>query len=115
MCQHYTGVGYSEGRAEMSRQFLQIAHSFCGWCVLSSVVAAMAGCSGSEPGTLVITAQEFDQVAAAPEEPPLRGAVERGAPVIVVDSPDPEKPLVPPFDVWCGFSPVMVRRLLSTR
>lgn len=56
---------------------------------------------------LVITAEQFDQAMAAgiDDEEFLRGGVERGAPAIVVDEPNPEDAVSTPFTLRIRFIP----------
>lgn len=74
---------------------------------LTLVVLITSGCAATRDQPFVITPEQFDAVEASgvDEEPPLRGQVERGAPMIIVETPDPEGAVSTPFLVRVRFEP----------
>jgi hypothetical protein len=77
-------------------------------CSLALVAFVASGCAAKQDQSLVITAEQFDEIAAAgpDDEPPLRGIVERGAPAIIVEKPDPDTGVRTPFQVQMRFRPI---------
>ena len=84
---------------------LKLFHLRWNICGLVLVAFIGSGCATSQDQSLIITAEQFDAVAAAgpDDELPLRGQVERGAPVIIVDSPDSDIEVITPFSVQMRF------------
>ncbi len=76
-------------------------------CSLALVAVVVSGCATTQDQHFTITAEEFDEVAAAgpDDEPPLRGKVVRGAPAIIFDYPDSDSEVTRPFSVRLRFVP----------
>jgi hypothetical protein len=84
----------------------RLRSGLAGFLLSTLLLMTVAACTAKDK-VLVITPEEFDAVTAAgeEEEPPLRGRVERGAPVITVETPDPDSAVRPPFPVRINFEP----------
>jgi len=91
--------------AVLWRTGFQFLHGRLIVCALALPVFVASGCATTQDKGLIITAEQFDQVAAAgpDDDPQMRGGVERGAPTIIIENPERDTEVTTPFQVQMRF------------